>query len=589
YNPNYFPGNEGGEVHEVPPKSPQCITPQSYEETVNTPVEDKRSSTSRFSGLFNQGKSIAARIGSLTSDTMNLSMLKQFFVETERNQILLQFNTMSNQLPSMNCALFSTGIPLLSNIKVEGTYFGQVLFDGFDARRLNVIEILDFEQGLGVLLRGSVQERTQMTCRMFDPRNTNAIDKNAFSRVILSAYEVIEKMVGLDISNQQQKCDELFFKVGQGRPYLTGQDFERVIKANQDIDGSEIAFHALNLLPDMKQRSSKRYPLKTPSEMASFGQENFQKMLNLMIGIRLSQDYCFRTSHAISDRDCYEVHSYRLPYSEVQFVDHAPLTFSDIRRTFNVMDREYAMAFGPEQLVGNLLCSKLTTMSEKITDGKSGNFFYHSHDGYFLCKTISNAELNGFKTSLSHYSSYCRNHPNTLLAKYYGLHEMNMIPIVVMANVFETNKKLNLVFDLKGSRQGRTNTSGVGALKDLDWIDRDIKLNIAHHDRVKLMAQIEKDVEFLQTNRIIDYSLLLGIHQSEGHVNRENDGGVYSEDGRQVYYMGIIDTLVVYGNRKALEHHFKGLISNEHSVVPPSDYASRFLNFVKSSVLQVNC
>lgn len=47
------------------------------------------------------------------------------------------------------------------------------------------------------------------------------------------------------------------------------------------------------------------------------------------------------------------------------------------------------MAFGPEQLVGNLLLGTLSTLSEKITDGKSGNFFFTTHDGYFLCKTIS--------------------------------------------------------------------------------------------------------------------------------------------------------------------------------------------------------
>jgi hypothetical protein len=40
------------------------------------------------------------------------------------------------------------------------------------------------------------------------------------------------------------------------------------------------------------------------------------------------------------------------------------------------------MSSGPEQLLGNLLLSSLTTLSENVTDGKSGNFFFYTHDSY---------------------------------------------------------------------------------------------------------------------------------------------------------------------------------------------------------------
>ncbi|KAH9588672.1 Phosphatidylinositol-4-phosphate 5-kinase [Trypanosoma melophagium] len=64
-------------------------------------------------------------------------------------------------------------------------------------------------------------------------------------------------------------------------------------------------------------------------------------------------------------------------------------------------------------------------------------------------------------------------------------------------------------------------------------------------------------------------------------------GGVGSCDGSCVYYFGIVDCLAAYGLKKVGEHYGKSIFlrgMKEVSCVPPSDYRSRFLNFVRSII-----
>jgi hypothetical protein len=243
------------------------------------------------------------------------------------------------------------------------------------------------------------------------------------------------------------------------------------------------------------------------------------------------------------------------------------------------------MSIGPEQFVGNLLLGNMTSLSEKITDGKSGNFFFFSHDSHFLCKTISHGELATFLQMLPHYFEFCRQHPDTLITHYVGLYKLNDIPLVVMQNVLMTSRKLQL-YDLKGSTIGRTNPTGKGILKDLDFINSERVLMLGSR-KSNILQRIESDVKFLQSNHIIDYSLLVGIYTVNGQERNVELAGIPDENGREVYYIGIIDTLITYGTSKFVEHHLKSVwYGNEHgvSVVDPEQYATRFMAFVTSIV-----
>jgi 1-phosphatidylinositol-4-phosphate 5-kinase len=89
-----------------------------------------------------------------------------------------------------------------------------------------------------------------------------------------------------------------------------------------------------------------------------------------------------------------------------------------------------------------------------------------------------------------------------------------------MNNLFCTPLKIDYRYDLKGSTQGRTTKFPTGvpkdmtiALKDLDLINEKKKFTVGRDYKEKLMEIIKKDAEFFSKCQIIDYSLLVGVHE----------------------------------------------------------------------------
>lgn len=56
-------------------------------------------------------------------------------------------------------------------------------------------------------------------------------------------------------------------------------------------------------------------------------------------------------------------------------------------------ETSYMFSLGPEQLLGNMMLGNLSSLSMSLSEGKSGSFFFTSHDGRFLVKTISSVRL----------------------------------------------------------------------------------------------------------------------------------------------------------------------------------------------------
>ena len=85
-----------------------------------------------------------------------------------------------------------------------------------------------------------------------------------------------------------------------------------------------------------------------------------------------------------------------------------------------------------------------------------------------------------------------------------------------MNNIFCTTNKIGKRFDLKGSTQGRVTGADKDitvALKDNDLLRDKIKFKVGQAHKERLMEIIKKDKEFFQKCEIIDYSLLVGIHE----------------------------------------------------------------------------
>lgn len=202
------------------------------------------------------------------------------------------------------------------------------------------------------------------------------------------------------------------------------------------------------------------------------------------------------------------------PSKDFLWKDYMPEVFRSLREMFSIDPAEFMLSICGDK-----------ALRELSSPGKSGSVFYLSHDDRFILKTVQKNECKVLQRLLPSYVAHCTQHPDTLLTRFFGLFRIEMgvnrksARFVVMGNIFRTDLSLHETYDLKGSTQGRFSrrrAPGV-TLKDLDlgWTFR-----LERQWRDKLLYQLQVDAEFLQQCRIMDYSLLVGVH----FRNRNQDG-----------------------------------------------------------------
>jgi hypothetical protein len=137
--------------------------------------------------------------------------------------------------------------------------------------------------------------------------NKGYITRADFTNTVVLAYQVLDQM-GLQhpalIANEQllkvspnqvkssSYIDQLFDRFDLDRNQaITKKDFIQIVAQNQDINDSNFAFGALGLLDDLKSNIRPKIPLKKNGLPVSFGHSSFQKVLSMMIGIRLGVSY----------------------------------------------------------------------------------------------------------------------------------------------------------------------------------------------------------------------------------------------------------------------------------------------------------
>ena len=215
---------------------------------------------------------------------------------------------------------------------------------------------------------------------------------------------------------------------------------------------------------------------------------------------------------------------------EMQFEDYQPRAFGIIRELFGIPHAQYRASF--EQMVS----------TAKLTEGRSGAFVFHSSDGQYLVKSMTEKERRFLLSILSPYIQYLKwNHQHTLLPKFYGCHALTMygqtFHFVVMANIFApANRAIHRRYDVKGSwvnraappaALGQTYMCGNcgqeyvhghdrscsksidGHTRNITYCDNDLKqkLRIPPTGSQALWKQLVRDTQFLAGLGIMDYSL----------------------------------------------------------------------------------
>ncbi|KAI8921298.1 hypothetical protein DFJ77DRAFT_523832 [Powellomyces hirtus] len=255
-------------------------------------------------------------------------------------------------------------------------------------------------------------------------------------------------------------------------------------------------------------------------------------MYDMLTGIRVAVSRCqAKPSRVLVKEDFKACHKMTFDFAgteltpssryDFKFKDYAPWVFRCVRDAFNVDPAEYLLS-----LTGKYVLSELGS------PGKSGSFFYYSSDYRYIIKTIKKAEKKALMGFITWYYEHCRTNPDTTLCRILGLHRVKLkgnrkLHFVVMLNVFPPNKDIHEMYDLKGSTVGREFPEELAkddpraVLKDLNWMARGRKLQLGPAKSTLLVDQLEKDVEFLIKHKIMDYSLLVGIHDLK-RGNTEN-------------------------------------------------------------------
>ncbi|KAF8396249.1 hypothetical protein HHK36_017864 [Tetracentron sinense] len=274
--------------------------------------------------------------------------------------------------------------------------------------------------------------------------------------------------------------------------------------------------------------------MKRQGETISKGHKNYDLMLNLQLGIRHSvgkpapatsfdlKASAFDPREKVWTKFPPEGTKYTPPHQSCDFrwKDYCPLVFRTLRKLFKVDAADYMIS-----ICGN------DALRELSSPGKSGSFFYLTNDDRYMIKTVKKSEVKVLLRMLPAYYNHVRAFENTLVTKFFGLHCVKLtgatqkkVRFVIMGNLFCSEYAIHRRFDLKGSSHGRTTDKNQAEIDETTTL-KDLDLNFIFRLQKawfqELHRQVDRDCEFLEQERIMDYSLLVGLHFRETSYTRD--------------------------------------------------------------------
>lgn len=311
-----------------------------------------------------------------------------------------------------------------------------------------------------------------------------------------------------------------------------------------------------------------------------------------------------------------------------KFKEYCPQVFRNLRERFGVEDLDYQVTL-------------TRSAPNRSTDDQGEGLMLTSYDRTLLIKQISSEEVADVHNILSEYHQHIvKCHGSTLLPQFLGMYRVSVdneeTYLLVMRNMFSHRLLVHRKYDLKGSLVDREasdkeRVKELPTFKDVDFRNNMQKVYVTEEDKEKFMEKVNRDVEFLVKLKIMDYSLLMGIHDV-GRAEREEDTEeVFNEEEqeaeniygtspegiagylsacrplepgefhpyvdvyaiksctgapqREIYFMGLIDILTQYDTKKKAAHAAKTVkhgAGAEISTVHPEQYAKRFRDFVSN-------
>uniref|UniRef100_UPI00398F489A phosphatidylinositol 5-phosphate 4-kinase type-2 alpha n=1 Tax=Pristiophorus japonicus TaxID=55135 RepID=UPI00398F489A len=321
--------------------------------------------------------------------------------------------------------------------------------------------------------------------------------------------------------------------------------------------------------------------------------------------------------------------------SHFKFKEYCPMVFRNLRERFAIDDQDFQNSVTRSAPFSN------------DSQGRSGARFHTTYDRRYVVKTISSEDVAEMHNILKKYHQYIVEcHGNTLVPQFLGMYRLTVDGVetymIVTRNVFGHRLPVYRKYDLKGSTVAREASDKEKAkelptYKDNDFMNDGQKIYIDENNKKMFLEKLKKDVEFLAQLKIMDYSLLVGIHdveraeQEEMEFEDEEDEGESDGAGahttgscgtppdspgnmlnssrplapgefdptidvyaikshenslrKEVYFLGIIDILTHYDAKKKAAHAAKTVkhgAGAEISTVNPEQYSKRFVEFITS-------
>ncbi|XP_014773204.1 phosphatidylinositol 5-phosphate 4-kinase type-2 beta [Octopus bimaculoides] len=197
--------------------------------------------------------------------------------------------------------------------------------------------------------------------------------------------------------------------------------------------------------------------------------------------------------------------------SHFKVKEYCPMVFRNLRERFSVDDIDYMNSLTKQPV-------------EMDSPGRSGARMLLSQDKKYFIKTLVSEEVEQMHHILKQYHSYIVEiHAQTLLPQYLGMYRITVNDVetylVVLRNVFSPRLTIHKKYDLKGSTVDRQasdkeKAKDLPTLKDNDFVNDGVIIHIGADTVLKIITSL-KSCSFLASLHLMDYSLIVGIHDCE--------------------------------------------------------------------------
>eukprot|EP01006_Ploeotia_vitrea_P026652 TRINITY_DN59620_c0_g1_i1.p1 TRINITY_DN59620_c0_g1~~TRINITY_DN59620_c0_g1_i1.p1 ORF type:complete len:843 (-),score=79.66 TRINITY_DN59620_c0_g1_i1:2017-4284(-) len=323
-------------------------------------------------------------------------------------------------------------------------------------------------------------------------------------------------------------------------PAISNEFFSMFDNNNEGVIGFTSFFKPLlgtsAPVTEEKETLGGEHLIQADITMPTFGHPHWQLMIDVLFGIALAKNevrekkkvrWNFgksrKSEHRSGGVKWGMTHSKK---TESRFVYYSPNLFAEVRAAFGVDEQfMFNQLLSIESLLKSFWtpCGDPPVLRPAAVLHSTGDepLLMTMANGLFVIKEVPDHEARALQTLLSPYIHHVYQNKDTLLPRYYGLYSMyhyqtgKKFFYVLMQNIFfAATRPIARMYDLSGGTVGRSAPM-------FDSLQLDLNLNVELPEGFvlddgsicqRLTQQLANDLEFLRENKMVNYTLAVGVH-----------------------------------------------------------------------------